>query len=80
MEIDDGSPDPSLTMASIIRSGSLPRPQLGIIGEIEKAIKTLSRTPHLKERICEYIQTEVSLYLLPGSCQSTPPHHPFVSP
>ncbi|KIK03157.1 hypothetical protein K443DRAFT_654891 [Laccaria amethystina LaAM-08-1] len=58
MNNDDGLPDPSLTTASIIRSGHLPRPQLGIIGEIEKAMKSLSRTPHLKERICEYIQQE----------------------
>ncbi|KAL6307189.1 component of IIS longevity pathway SMK-1-domain-containing protein [Sparassis latifolia] len=50
--------DQSITTASIIRSGHLPQPQLGIIGEIEKAIKALSRTNALKERICEYIQTE----------------------
>ncbi|KAH9948743.1 component of IIS longevity pathway SMK-1-domain-containing protein [Amylocystis lapponica] len=50
--------DHSTTTASIIRSGHLPRPQLGIMGEIERAIKTLARTNALKERICEYIQTE----------------------
>jgi hypothetical protein len=33
---------------------------MGIIVEIEKAIKTLSRTAALKERVCEYIQQEVS--------------------
>ncbi|KAK2465946.1 hypothetical protein APHAL10511_001587 [Amanita phalloides] len=44
--------------ASIIRSGQLPQPQLGIIGEIERAIKTLSRTQPVKERICEYIMQE----------------------
>ncbi|TFK43836.1 component of IIS longevity pathway SMK-1-domain-containing protein [Crucibulum laeve] len=51
-------PDSSVTTASIIRSGHLPTPQLGIIGEIERAIKTLARTQTLKERICEYIQQE----------------------
>lgn len=50
--------DQSITTASIIRSGHLPQPQLGIIGEIEKAIKTLARTNAMKERICEYVQTE----------------------
>jgi len=47
--------------ASIIRSGQLPQPQLGIIGEIERAIKALSRTQPVKERICEYIMQEVSI-------------------
>ncbi|KAK7696144.1 hypothetical protein QCA50_000795 [Cerrena zonata] len=46
------------TTASIIRTGHLPRPTLGIIGEIERAIRALARTPTLKERVCEYIQTE----------------------
>jgi hypothetical protein len=53
-------PEGSVTTASIIRSGHLPSPQLGIIGEIERAIKALSRTQPVKERICEYIQQEVS--------------------
>ncbi|KAF9450958.1 DUF625-domain-containing protein, partial [Macrolepiota fuliginosa MF-IS2] len=50
--------DGSITTAGIIRSGHLPPPQLGIIGEIERAIKALARTPPVKERICEYIQQE----------------------
>ncbi|KAJ2929227.1 hypothetical protein H1R20_g7862, partial [Candolleomyces eurysporus] len=50
--------DASVTTASIIRSGHLPLPTLGIIGEIERAIKTLARTAMMKERICEYIQHE----------------------
>ncbi|KAJ3558761.1 hypothetical protein NP233_g11438 [Leucocoprinus birnbaumii] len=50
--------DGSITTASIIRSGHLPPPQLGIIGEIERAIKALARTQPVKERICEYIQQE----------------------
>ena len=54
-----GSDPSSITTASIIRSGQLPQPQLGIIGEIERAIKTLSRTQPIKERICEYIMQEV---------------------
>ncbi|CCM03359.1 uncharacterized protein FIBRA_05488 [Fibroporia radiculosa] len=51
-------PEPSITTTSIIRSGHLPPPRLGIMGEIERAIKTLARTNAYKERICEYIQTE----------------------
>lgn len=51
-------PNDSITTASIIRSGHLPTPRLGIIGEIEKAIKALARTQAVKERICEYIQQE----------------------
>jgi protein phosphatase-4 regulatory subunit 3 len=58
-------PEPaSVTTAGIIRSGHLPQPQLGIIGEIERAIKTLARTQNVKERICEYIQQEVSNFVL----------------
>jgi len=56
-------PNESITTASIIRSGHLPTPRLGIIGEIEKAIKALARTQAVKERICEYIQQEVSVKL-----------------
>lgn len=67
-------PDISVTSASIIRSGHLPPPQLGIINEIERAIKALSRTQAVKERICEYIQNEVSntrvhLQYVPLHCQ-----------
>ncbi|KAF8969370.1 component of IIS longevity pathway SMK-1-domain-containing protein [Flammula alnicola] len=51
-------PETSVTTASIIRSGHLPPPQLGIISEIERAIKSLARTQVVKERICEYIQQE----------------------
>lgn len=55
----------SATTANIIRTGHLPQPTLGIIGEIEKAIKALTRTPTLKERVCEYIQSEVSGWHVP---------------
>lgn len=51
-------PESSATTSSIIRSGHLPTPQMGIIGDIEAAIKGLARTPVVKERICEYIQHE----------------------
>ncbi|RDX55399.1 DUF625-domain-containing protein [Lentinus brumalis] len=51
-------PEPSVTTANIIRSGRLPQPQMGIIGEIDSAIKTLARTAVVKERVCEYIQNE----------------------
>ncbi|PPQ70709.1 hypothetical protein CVT26_014633 [Gymnopilus dilepis] len=50
--------DTSVTAAAIVRSGHLPAPQLGIISEIERAIKSLARTQNVKERICEYIQNE----------------------
>lgn len=36
---------------------------MGIIGEIEKAIKALARTQPVKEKICEYIQQEVRIML-----------------
>ncbi|KAI0035668.1 component of IIS longevity pathway SMK-1-domain-containing protein [Vararia minispora EC-137] len=49
-------PEPSVTTAQIIRSGHLPQPALGIIPEIDRAIKQLSRTASIKEKICEYIQ------------------------
>ncbi|KAH9899446.1 DUF625-domain-containing protein [Cubamyces lactineus] len=51
-------PETSLTTANIIRSGRLPQPQMGIIGDIDTAIKTLARTALVKERVCEYIQNE----------------------
>lgn len=62
-------PEPaSVTTAGIIRSGHLPQPQLGIIAEIERAIKSLARTQVVKERICEYIQHEVSSSVLVFPC------------
>ncbi|KZT06517.1 DUF625-domain-containing protein [Laetiporus sulphureus 93-53] len=51
-------PEQFIATASIFRSGHLPQPQLGIIGDIERAIKSLARTNAIKERIVEYIQTE----------------------
>ncbi|KAJ8698742.1 Platinum sensitivity protein [Pleurotus ostreatus] len=60
--VGSSSPTPgnsdSVAAANVIRSGHLPQPQLGIIGEIEKVIKSLSRTQPVKERMCEYIQHE----------------------
>ncbi|KAJ7506513.1 component of IIS longevity pathway SMK-1-domain-containing protein, partial [Mycena galericulata] len=38
--------------------GQLPTPQLGIIGDIERTIKGLSRTGQVKERLCEYIMAD----------------------
>ncbi|KAI9448098.1 component of IIS longevity pathway SMK-1-domain-containing protein [Lactarius indigo] len=49
-------PEPSITTASIMRSGHLPQPALGIIMEIDRAIRTLCRTPAIKDKICEFIQ------------------------
>lgn len=59
-------PDTSVTTASILRSGHLPQPNLGIISEIERAIKALTRTAMMKERICEYIQAEKYIKSLIG--------------
>ncbi|CDO73840.1 hypothetical protein BN946_scf185015.g169 [Trametes cinnabarina] len=56
--IGPDGPETSLTTANIIRSGRLPQPQMGIIGEIDTAIKALARTALVKERVCEYIQNE----------------------
>jgi protein phosphatase 4 regulatory subunit 3 len=52
-------PEPSITTTSIIRSGRLPLPQMGIVDEIDRAIKALARTPSLKERVVEHVQKEV---------------------
>ncbi|KAL0070111.1 Platinum sensitivity protein [Marasmius tenuissimus] len=49
----------------IIRTGHLPSPRMGIIADIEKAIKVLSRAQQVKERLCEYVQSEVRMSLLP---------------
>ncbi|KAH9049110.1 component of IIS longevity pathway SMK-1-domain-containing protein [Lactarius hengduanensis] len=49
-------PEPSITTASIIRTGHLPQPALGIIMEIDRAIRTLCRTPAIKDKICEFVQ------------------------
>ncbi|KAF7970250.1 hypothetical protein HWV62_24502 [Athelia sp. TMB] len=51
-------PNESITTTSIIRAGHLPTPRMGIMGEIERAIKALARTQVVKEKICEYIQQE----------------------
>uniref|UniRef100_A0A0W0FQ02 Uncharacterized protein n=1 Tax=Moniliophthora roreri TaxID=221103 RepID=A0A0W0FQ02_MONRR len=51
-------PSSSSTTANIIRTGHLPAPNMVNIGEIERAIKGLSRTQQVKERLCEYIQSE----------------------
>ncbi|THV08201.1 DUF625-domain-containing protein [Dendrothele bispora CBS 962.96] len=51
-------PNSSATTTSIIRTGDLPSPSMGMIEEIDKAIKALSRHQPAKERICEYIQAE----------------------
>jgi protein phosphatase 4 regulatory subunit 3 len=47
----------SKTVATI-RSGHLPEPELGIIPDIERAIKALVRG-QIREKICECIQREV---------------------
>ncbi|KAJ6515393.1 component of IIS longevity pathway SMK-1-domain-containing protein [Mycena sanguinolenta] len=44
--------------SNLQRGGQLPTPQLGIIADIERAIKGLSRQGQIKERLCEYIMQE----------------------
>lgn len=51
-------PHSTITTQQIIQSGRLPNPQMGIIGEIDKAIKALGRTPAARDRICRYILQE----------------------
>ncbi|KLO19930.1 DUF625-domain-containing protein [Schizopora paradoxa] len=51
-----GSRQPSFTTQEIIRSGRLPQPEASIIGEIEKAIRALGRTPKTRENLSAYIQ------------------------
>ncbi|KAF9513249.1 hypothetical protein BS47DRAFT_980933 [Hydnum rufescens UP504] len=53
-----GSSHSRLTVASIVASGRLPEPALGIIGDLEAAIKVIAKTLHGRERICEYILNE----------------------
>ncbi|KAF5332031.1 hypothetical protein D9758_014583 [Tetrapyrgos nigripes] len=43
---------------NILRTGHLPTPTMGIIGDIDRAIKVLARSQQVKERICEYILAE----------------------
>ena len=57
-------PNESITTTSIIRAGHLPTPRMGIMGEIERAIKALARTQVVKEKICEYIQQEVLIFAI----------------
>lgn len=65
---EDPEPPP-VTTQSVLRSGHLPAPQLGILPDIERAIKGLARTHVVKERICEYIQQEVRFFAV----------HPIIS-
>ncbi|KZW04010.1 DUF625-domain-containing protein [Exidia glandulosa HHB12029] len=47
-------PEPT-TSTQIIQSGRLPQPSLGVIKEVEHAIKALARSSTAKGRVCEYI-------------------------
>lgn len=54
-------PEPSSIIAStILRDGSLPKPALASIIELDKTMKAVARIPALKERCCEIIQNDVS--------------------
>ncbi|KAJ6560379.1 component of IIS longevity pathway SMK-1-domain-containing protein [Mycena capillaripes] len=48
-------PEPATNLRG---GGQLPAPQLGLIADIERAIKGLSRQGQIKERLCEYIMQE----------------------
>ncbi|KAG9010898.1 Platinum sensitivity protein [Tulasnella sp. JGI-2019a] len=43
---------------TIVQAGRLPEPTLGIISEIDKAIKFIGRTSQGREKICEYLVRE----------------------
>ncbi|EJD53799.1 DUF625-domain-containing protein [Auricularia subglabra TFB-10046 SS5] len=43
------------TSSQIIQAGRLPQPTLGVIKEVEHAIKALARSSTAKGRLCEYI-------------------------
>lgn len=47
-----------ITANTIVQAGRLPEPTLGIIGEIDKAIKFIGRTAPGREKICEYLVRE----------------------
>jgi len=75
INIDSSSPligpeaQSSTATSAIIRTGHLPSPTLGMIGEIDRAIKALSRTQQVKEKICEYIQAEVRVVPVSFLCR-----------
>ncbi|KAG8869734.1 Platinum sensitivity protein [Tulasnella sp. 331] len=52
-----GGPRP-VSANSIVQAGRLPEPCLGIISEIDKAIKFIGRTNQGREKICEYLVRE----------------------
>lgn len=51
-------PEPSMVANALMRGGGLPKPALGTIAEIDKLMKTITRMPALKERVCEIIQND----------------------
>lgn len=74
------SPDPTLSSSpqlgeaftvGLFRTGRLPQPTLGNIGEIEKIIKANTRLQASKERVCEFIQSEVGVHVLMFHCVLT---------
>lgn len=60
MEPSDGFQTGKMAIANFIRTGQLPSPALGVLDQIELAVRQLNRTQALKERLCEYILSEVS--------------------
>ncbi|THH31907.1 hypothetical protein EUX98_g2284 [Antrodiella citrinella] len=48
----------AFAVGGLFRTGRLPQPALGNIGEIEKIIRASTRLQASKERVCEFIQSE----------------------
>ncbi|KAJ7462163.1 component of IIS longevity pathway SMK-1-domain-containing protein [Mycena latifolia] len=55
---DEQTASPHVGVDTLARGGQLPAPQLGNIADIERAIKGISKTQQIKERLCEYIMGE----------------------
>jgi hypothetical protein len=46
---------------SFMQAGQIPTPDFATIGDIDRAIKLLSKNPTLKEKICETLVYQVPL-------------------
>ncbi|KAJ7118588.1 component of IIS longevity pathway SMK-1-domain-containing protein [Mycena crocata] len=55
---DENATSSPIVGQEVQRSGSLPTPQLGLIADIDKAIKNVAKQGPVKERLCEYIMQE----------------------
>jgi hypothetical protein len=48
---------------SFMQAGQIPTPDFNTIGDIDRAIKLLSKNPALKEKICETLVYQVTLFV-----------------